>query len=115
VSAAGLVGKVERRHRADCASLGYPWARPCDCERYEAYIAGECRLARFGVLYLDELPEFEEPAIRALAEELKRLGTTRPLIVASAISPERASLSQPALYHKRIERYAAILGLEVLW
>lgn len=45
--------------------------------------AGEIRLARFGVLYLDELPEFRLSAIETLGHALRRMHGA-PLVVASA-------------------------------
>lgn len=45
---------------------------------------GEVRLARFGVLYLDELPEFSAAAIQALTAELDAMGPTAPMVVAYA-------------------------------
>jgi magnesium chelatase family protein len=119
VSVAGLVGKTEKRHRAHCASLVEPWARPCDCAKYDATIAGEVRLAQFGVLFLDELPEFRRSALEALREELVRMGTTAPLIVASAWpcpcgQPDRCSC--PALtvarWSRAVANAAELLGLE---
>ncbi len=47
--------------------------------------AGEAELARFGVLFLDELTEFPRASIQALVERITRMAAhTRPLIVASA-------------------------------
>jgi magnesium chelatase family protein len=45
--------------------------------------AGELRLARFGVLMLDEIAEFSQSAIEVLAHGLERMAG-RPLVVATA-------------------------------
>jgi magnesium chelatase family protein len=47
--------------------------------------AGELHLARFGVLFLDELAEFTNAAIEALSYALARMSErTRPLIIAAS-------------------------------
>lgn len=46
--------------------------------------AGEVELARFGVLYLDDLPEFSRTAIRGLSQRLLTMAGP-PLVVASAM------------------------------
>lgn len=52
---------------------------------YEPWIAGELRLARFGVLYLDALHLIRRATIDALATEIMRMGSTRPIVVGSTI------------------------------
>lgn len=46
--------------------------------------SGEVRLARFGVLYLDELMEFRTEALNYLAHALTLMRETRPVVVASS-------------------------------
>ena len=46
--------------------------------------AGEARLARFGVLFLDELHEFTRAAIDGLARTMREMGDQAPYLVASA-------------------------------
>lgn len=97
VSAAGLIGARATRHQVTC-----PQARDvqtllqliergafpekslrCNCERETYHRIGEVQLARFGVLYLDELTEFSRLALEGLRAALDRMGTTRPIVVAS--------------------------------
>lgn len=108
VSEAALVGSWQRRHVVTCwqardiptitaayrrAGRVLPWAHlrgpACTCddggrpgERYSR--PGEADLARFGVLYLDELTEFRKSTLVALRDRLDAMGTTAPLVVASA-------------------------------
>jgi magnesium chelatase family protein len=85
---------------------------------------GEMRLARFGVLFLDELPEFRRSEIRDLRFALRDMGATAPLIVASANrcpcgwlgSPSRActcSSVAKMTYRERLAGYVSALGLDV--
>lgn len=47
--------------------------------------ACEARLARFGVLLLDDLPEFHPDSVEALRGTLRAMGRTAPVIVATAM------------------------------
>jgi magnesium chelatase family protein len=63
---------------------GCEWAYDYRAKANRRPRAGELHLARFGVLFLDELAEFSGLTIEALGEGLRRMGTTRPLVIASA-------------------------------
>lgn len=92
VSAAALAGQPRP------SSYDARFDTPCRCKaalpdgacRYHVLPRGpvpracEARLARFGVLFLDELPEFARATIEALHWCLVEMGDTAPLIVAAA-------------------------------
>jgi magnesium chelatase family protein len=103
ISTAGLVGAVEPRR---CAT--HHDHRGC-VPHMPVPRAGELQLARFGVLFLDEVGEFPKRTIEALARELRAM-TGAPLVVATALpcpcgwrgSPERAC----ACADRTVRRYA---------
>lgn len=91
--------------------------------------AGEARLARFGVLYLDELHEFASAALLNLSTTLLEMGDTSPYVIASA-SPcpcgrkdadDRTgfgfrcecSESSVASHRERLARACRTLGIEL--
>lgn len=53
---------------------------------HKVIMAGEVDLARFGVLFLDELVEFDARAVEGLAHRMRRMGGTAPLVIASAMA-----------------------------
>ncbi len=88
---------------------------------------GEARLARFGVLFLDEVVEFRLTAIEALCHTLREMGDTAPVVIASSSrcpcgwnsgpwAPyARACLCSGATvarYMRGVEVMAAALGLD---
>jgi magnesium chelatase family protein len=90
-----------------------------------AALVSESRLARCGVLYLDELPEFSAPAIRELSRALPGISAPfAPFILASATPcpcgfhgyPEiRACVCSPAQishHTDRIDRMRRMLKLD---
>lgn len=80
VSAQALVGQPDGTESI-CDRIG----RPTGERRFRPGRAGEIHLARFGVLFLDEVIEFSKLAIEALGAALKRMPIeSRPLVVASA-------------------------------
>lgn len=103
--------KAKREHMHAHHTLpGVPVRRP-----------GEAHLARFGVLMLDELPEFSRMAIGALADTLRHMHG-RPMIVAtaslcpcgwfgSAVRQCACSDAQISAHKARLEANITALGL----
>lgn len=130
VSAKAMTGTTVRAHRPGCIILGSGPVHPgavragCKCPDGGDMVtkAGEIDLARFGVLFLDELPEFARSVIEAIARKLREMSPhTRPLVVASA-NPcpcgwhgykERectCTATAIAMYLERVRSYARLLG-----
>jgi magnesium chelatase family protein len=96
VSAAGLVGAPARSHnlnppRTD-ANTGTCPVKACDGKPHTFHAIprsvvphlGEIGLARHGLLFLDELPEFAKAALADLGHAYQRMAPTgRPLLIAS--------------------------------
>lgn len=124
VSTAGLIGATRRLHAVTCDGAAR-YADRCPCERESVFRPGEAQLARFGVLLLDELPEFSRGAIEALKGALRTMGATRPLVLATALpcpcgrhGTERrpaCACSEAAVerYAARVRDFAAVLGLSI--
>lgn len=51
---------------------------------YRSSRTSEAHLARFGLLFLDELPEFNSQALLGLRRQLARMGPTAPMVIATA-------------------------------
>jgi magnesium chelatase family protein len=96
ISAAAMRGAVSKLHRVSC-----PQARDrsvvegmlrrginlrCNCNGRQDLVfrPGEVHLARFGVLFLDELHEFVRSTVETARDTLRTLSIGRPLVVASA-------------------------------
>lgn len=129
VSAAALCGVRWMLHE--------PRAAACSCKRMlpahpyhnlpPAIVshAGELQLARFGVLYLDELTEFHRATVAELGQAWRAMSDeTRPLLVASAKPcpcgwadrPERECVCSNASIERqrdRITEFSAALGIEI--
>lgn len=74
--------------------VGMPWSG-----QYAAWMrVGELRLARFGVLFLDELPEFSRSALTCLRESLLKMGATAPIVVGSACPCPCGWIDEPCRY-----------------
>jgi magnesium chelatase family protein len=94
ISAAAVRGATQRQHTYACPIYGSASAVRtarrivCTCGHPTITRAGEAALARGGVLFLDELPEFPTSTIEATREALDRMGPRRgahrPLVIASA-------------------------------
>jgi magnesium chelatase family protein len=86
VSQAALVGAPWRTGRdlVFCRCKGTAPHLFHDLPRAVVPPAGELQLARFGVLFLDELPEFSRTALHALGAALRAMGDSAPMIVAAA-------------------------------
>lgn len=94
ISAAAMRGATQRTHTFACPIYGSASAVrsarriECTCGNPTITRVGEAALARGGVLYLDELPEFPTSTIEATREALDRMGPRRgahrPLVIASA-------------------------------
>jgi magnesium chelatase family protein len=87
-----------------------------------AAIVGEARLARFGVLYLDNITEFSRAALAALAVALDKMGPTAPILVAQTdhrsacgLPPALCQCSEIAIheYQHAIVSAALLLGVDV--
>ena len=136
VSAAALAGMRGRGHDVRCLT---PTTPRCLCGMVQGRLGptggvptsrpGECQLARFGVLLLDQLPEFHRSSLHAAREAMARMGASRPFVVATAapcpcgygMAPPPAAAywracSCPsearAAYQARTSAMAAILGLD---
>lgn len=95
VSAAAMAGAYARKHRIECPQVrAIDIRRPikCTCERSNSaggmervFRPGECHLARFGVLLLDDLIEFARSTVEVIAETIRGMAPrTRPWIIATA-------------------------------
>lgn len=98
VSAAAMSGATQPRHRIACPQVriselvtsitrGQPFR--CDCEAHggkdRVFRPGECHLARFGVLLLDDLIEFPRGVVEAIAATIHGMApATRPWLIATA-------------------------------
>lgn len=89
--------------------------------------AGEAQLARFGVLYLDDVVELRTGELEALHWTLRRMGDTAPLVVASAwhcycrqthcqgdARGYHTSEVGRVHYQRRLAHVAALLGLTTI-
>lgn len=83
ISAAALEGTWRDMHAVACAEMHATRPRKCNCKRERQWRPGEAELARFGVLYLDDLTEFGSTAMFRLRFALDRMTAGRPLVVAS--------------------------------
>lgn len=92
VSALAMSGSIVKRHRIACPEARDPAAGPpyrCSCEanggKEPTFRAGECHLARFGVLLLDDLIEFSRLTVETIAGTLRAMApSTRPWVIATA-------------------------------
>lgn len=126
ISTAAMVGTCKRAHRPTCKIAGamVP-ANRCTCPGGGDFVtrAGEMDLARFGVLFLDELNEFSRVCIGEIARKLRTMGSTRPLIVASVTPCPCGWYGYPStarvctcpeqarkLWSERTRTYGALLG-----
>jgi len=145
VSAAAMTGTSWGwRHHTTCSTLTYPGcacglrARPSSLP-IPAYVktdpgsrggvwdpgrAGEVELARFGVLFLDELPEFTRQTIEATAARRRQMTAGRPRVIAAASpcacgwagSTVRACTCSPtslARWAARVDEFCAMLKIAV--
>ncbi len=89
--------------------------------------AGEVRLARFGVLLLDEIVEFTRASLESLRESLREMGATAPVVIAAgqgcpcgwsgswpSVSTRSCTCTddQRRAYTARIDRSLATLGID---
>jgi magnesium chelatase family protein len=123
VSAQAMTGARVKAHTPSCPAIPTmhrPRPTPCTCGHPLTARAGECDLARFGVLYLDEVPEFTRQTAAAGGERLRRMGATAPLLVASAarcpcgwqgaIAPARECTCTDEMIERWQARQRTILG-----
>lgn len=129
ISEAALVGKWHRVHRVTCPTqraIVPPHRCNCADDRGQpgdrVSRPGEVMLARFGVLYLDELIDFSRSAIGALGQHLRTAPfRLQPLVIASVTpcpcgylgSDAKVCACTPemvARHTARIEAYEKILG-----
>lgn len=129
VSEAGLCGlrqdlRLYRTPRGEQITVQGSCGQLQPERRVSWFRSGEVQLARFGVLLLDELPEFRASAIEALARAHRAMAVGAPLIVASALPCPcgwhgsaarecRCSVGARQSYSVRVERYASALGFDV--
>lgn len=127
ISALAFLDKGYKTHpvwcEPRCVCGRNPPGRPLDPSAgHEITRAGEATLARFGVLMLDELPEFRTLALEALHNRLDAMGDTAPILVATAnpcacgwyghtervCTCPRSSID---LYRQRVAKAAVLLGI----
>jgi magnesium chelatase family protein len=94
VSYAAMCGEWRRAHAPLCnvprnRRAAHPHLR-CDCAddrgqpAHRMSVVGEVRLARFGVLFLDELADFTMATIEGIGLTLRAMGATAPIVIGSA-------------------------------
>ena len=133
VSADAMTGKWSRAHLPQCLTPRTPrcvcgLSPPTRDGGVRVSRAGECDLARFGVIHLSEITEFRRSVLEATAHRLTAMGETAPFIVATdkpclcgygAPAPAGSTWWPPctcspealAMYRQRVQRHAAILGI----
>lgn len=133
INATAMAARPFRAHDVRCLN---PTTPRCICGLASDRSAGGhvvtkasvCELARFGVLLLDEIEEFQRSTLEAARERLTRMGPTAPFVVAAARpcpcgygAPEPAgsaywrdcecSADAIARHVARVQRHAGILRL----
>lgn len=134
------------KHHPACMSMTYPWcacgkepnprtrSKPLPCPAYVKTDPGsrggvwtpgkpgEVELARFGVLYLDELVEFRRSTIEATRDRLRTMAAGRPRVIAS-VNPcpcgwhgtevRTCACTEPMRerWGARVDQFATILGI----
>ncbi|HEX7096890.1 MAG TPA: ATP-binding protein, partial [Acidimicrobiales bacterium] len=106
----------------DLRSRGAKLGR-CNCDQPRVSRAGEVTLARFGVLMLDELPEFRVSTIEGARMRLDHMGATAPFVVATmnpcpcgwrGYTERQCTCSDASIRHytERAWKVALALGLD---
>lgn len=86
VSAAAMLGNRQSKvHTIACPSARNVAPFKCTCERETIARPGETHLARFGVLFLDEIEEFARLALEAVRDAMRSMTAGKPWIIVSAM------------------------------